>query len=154
MNVHLYFPHLFSGFEKIVRLLIDKGVNVNALNKANNSALIFAIANGKFIKQTCSFEAFWISTFNFRFKPNEFNSNSYAQDMWIMCGCSWKMEQILMLSTRLATNQHWHRRLVQVKLTLNRFQYFLFLLFSSKYLDFILSQTRSILQRYRTNQWI
>lgn len=38
---------LFVGFEKIVRVLIEKGAKVNAVNKKGNSALIFAALSGK-----------------------------------------------------------------------------------------------------------
>lgn len=35
------------GFEKIGRMLIEKGANVNAVNKNNDSALLIAAFKGK-----------------------------------------------------------------------------------------------------------
>lgn len=34
------------GFERIVRMLIERGANVNAVNSGHNSALIYAAVNG------------------------------------------------------------------------------------------------------------
>ena len=42
------FFNLFLGFDKIVQLLIEKGANVNAVNKVENSALIYAATKGSF----------------------------------------------------------------------------------------------------------
>ena len=38
--------NLFTGNEKMVKMLIDKGANVNAANENKNSALIFAALRG------------------------------------------------------------------------------------------------------------
>ena len=38
--------HSFIGSEKIVRMLIDKGADVNAVDEKNNSALLYATKNG------------------------------------------------------------------------------------------------------------
>lgn len=46
----LFFIHLFVGFEKIVHILIENGVNVKAVNEKNNSALIFAASKGNYNK--------------------------------------------------------------------------------------------------------
>lgn len=40
-------PILFIGFDKIARMLIDKGADVNVVNSKNNSALILAALTGK-----------------------------------------------------------------------------------------------------------
>lgn len=38
--------HLFLGFEKIVRILINKGANVDAVNEDKDSALTIAAKKG------------------------------------------------------------------------------------------------------------
>lgn len=42
-----FMPILFIGFDKIARMLIDKGADVNVVNSKNNSALILAALTGK-----------------------------------------------------------------------------------------------------------
>lgn len=37
----------FTGFDKIVQLLIDKGAHINAAENEYNSALVFAAQKGK-----------------------------------------------------------------------------------------------------------
>lgn len=38
--------HIFLGSEIIVRLLLNRGANVNALDNANQSAILYAAENG------------------------------------------------------------------------------------------------------------
>lgn len=42
--------HLFIGSAKIVKLLIEKGANVNAVTEDKNSALILAVLNGNILQ--------------------------------------------------------------------------------------------------------
>lgn len=42
---YLCLIHLIIGFERIVEMLIEKGANINAVNRDNNSALILAAKN-------------------------------------------------------------------------------------------------------------
>lgn len=39
--------HIHTGRQTIVRMLIDNGADVNAVDSKNNSVLIFAIREGK-----------------------------------------------------------------------------------------------------------
>lgn len=48
-NTIICFIHLFIGFEKIVKILIEKDANVNAVNENNISAVLIAINKGKII---------------------------------------------------------------------------------------------------------
>lgn len=49
IQLHLCY-HPFTGFEKIVQMLIDRGAGVNAVTDDKNSALIFASSNGNILK--------------------------------------------------------------------------------------------------------
>lgn len=42
----MFFIHSFTGFEKIIHMLIDRGANVNAVDEAHTSALIIAANKG------------------------------------------------------------------------------------------------------------
>lgn len=46
-TIYLGLIHSFSGFVKTVRVLIEKGADVNAVNDDHDSALILAVKNGK-----------------------------------------------------------------------------------------------------------
>lgn len=43
----LFHPFVHKGFEKIVRMLIEKGVEVDALDVDNDNALFLASLKGK-----------------------------------------------------------------------------------------------------------
>lgn len=43
--------HLFIGYENVVQMLIDKGVNVNAVDDEDRSALWYADKNGKLLNK-------------------------------------------------------------------------------------------------------
>lgn len=89
--------HLFTGFEKIARLLIKKGANVNAVNEDKFSALVIAAYRG---------ETIWIYSANFMFnftawkvEINDFDV--MAQVMRILYACLLKMVRTWMLSIRM-----------------------------------------------------
>lgn len=47
LYLQLLLIHSFVGLEKVARMFIEKGANVNAVNDKNDSALILAVWNGK-----------------------------------------------------------------------------------------------------------
>lgn len=46
-NVFTFTFDSFIGLEKISRMLIERGVNINAVDEKNNSALILAVVKGE-----------------------------------------------------------------------------------------------------------
>lgn len=45
----VFFIHSLIGFENMVRMLIDKGADVNTIDDKNNSALLYAAKNGNIL---------------------------------------------------------------------------------------------------------
>lgn len=45
-TIHHFFIYSFVGYEKIAKMLIEKGANINAVNEDNNSPLLWAVFAG------------------------------------------------------------------------------------------------------------
>lgn len=94
-GTYLLFKHFFTGFDEIVRNLIRKGANVNALTEESSSALILAAMNGSKFQNIFPHNAYQVLT-----KYNGTNDvNSLTQGERVLQSYSLKMALTKILST-------------------------------------------------------
>lgn len=72
-SIDVWFINSSIGFEKIVQMLIEKGANVNAVNKENDSALISASSKGNISNQSWLIFAFHAEFFSIKKIKDEKN---------------------------------------------------------------------------------